>query len=176
MIQSLQNQNEYLGNNNQNLDMENLNSMMKNLNLENYGNNFFPMNNNSNQVQNDVLGNEENPLNNPNLGNINFDIANVFDMKIDIGEIEEDEESKKENILGNKDYIECIYGLNQREFKEKFNFIFSKKINKNINRNYTSSHSLNLFKSNTRNSMRRDIRVIMFINRQMKKLKNHKNI
>ena len=33
-MQSLQNQNEYLGNNNQNLDMENLNSMMKNLNLE----------------------------------------------------------------------------------------------------------------------------------------------
>ena len=105
------------------------------------------------------------------LGNINFDIANVFDMKIDIGEIEEDEESKKENILGKDDYFECIYGLNQGEFKEKFDFIFSKKINKTINRNYTSSHSLNLFKSNTRNSMRRDIRVIMFINRQMKKLK-----
>ena len=105
------------------------------------------------------------------LGNINFDIANVFDMKIDIGEIEEDEESKKENILGKDDYFECIYGLNQSEFKEKFDFIFSKKITKSINRNYTSSHSLNLFKSNTRNSMRRDIRVIMFINRQMKKLK-----
>ncbi len=92
-------------------------------------------------------------------------------MKIDIGEIEEDEESKKENILGKDDYFECIYGLNQSEFKEKFDFIFSKKITKSINRNYTSSHSLNLFKSNTRNSMRRDIRVIMFINRQMKKLK-----
>ena len=106
-----------------------------------------------------------------NLGNINFDIANVFDMKIDIGEIEEDEESKKENILGKDDYFDCIYGLNQSEFKEKFDFIFSKKVNKSLNRNYTSSHSLNLFKSNTRNSMRRDIRVIMFINRQMKKLK-----
>ena len=70
-----QNQGDFSGlNNNQNFDMENLNSMMKNLNLENYRNNFFPMNNNSNQVQNDVLGNEENPLNNPNLGNINFDM------------------------------------------------------------------------------------------------------
>ena len=105
------------------------------------------------------------------LGNINYNIGNVFDMKIDIGEIEEDEESKKENILGKDDYFDCIYGLNQSEFKEKFDFIFSKKINKTINRNYTSSHSLNLFKSNTRNSMRRDIRVIMFMNRQMKKLK-----
>ena len=113
------------------------------------------------------------------LVNVNYDIANVFDMKIDIGEIQEDEESKKENILGNKDYIECIYGLNQREFKEKFDFIFSKKINKNINRNYSSSHSLNLFKTNTRNSMRKDMRAIMFMNKQMKKLKkitlNHLN-
>jgi transcriptional regulator with XRE-family HTH domain len=107
------------------------------------------------------------------IGVVVFDIANVFDMKIDIGEIEEDEESKKENILGKDDYFECIYGLNQSEFKEKFDFIFSKKITKSLNRNYTSSHSLNLFKSNTRNSMRRDIRVIMFINRQMKKLKKN---
>ena len=44
-------------------------------------------------------------------------------------------------------------------------------MNKCINRNYISYDSLNLFKSNIRNSMRRDIREIMFINRQIKKLK-----
>ena len=68
MMQSLQNQNEYLGNNNQNLDMENLNSMMKNLNLENYSNpnNIFPINNNSNQI-----GNEGFDPFGQNLGNNN---------------------------------------------------------------------------------------------------------